>query len=476
MNLTKQSRKKLARNSSKKFFASLLFLFLLCSLPHVAQADIDLTADYIKYNMESSTGVANGNVHLSRGKDNIKGGTLNADFKNGSYILDKNISGFLAEKELYFFGDHMHWTHKDDNDIINLTGNVRFEHKTKAQDYDNTKTTKIYTDAVIGTTATMETKLDKFVLTGPVKADIVSQRTKIFGDNLVWERAGEEKLNLDGNVRVERIAQKASSKEKQLVTDTLTGNNALYLTQKDYLKLEGNVAGKIISQDATSSCDTLTWQKEAGGTAVEMLGSARINRFDGLETLAANRAKYIQLGEGYELEDDVEMVTETRHINCDKFIKHGKYFKGFNITRFEDMKQQYNARGEKLVGTLTKNSKTKEDEIAESTFSGNVYFEFTNKQNQKNVITGDEARYTKANDTVTVTGNPLATRSDGKKIKADQFRVNLATKVYYAEGNAHLLYVKEDSKKNEDVKTDKDQDKQGEEKNSNEAEQVEKTL
>ena len=105
-----------------------------------------------------------------------------------------------------------------------------------------------------------------------------------------------------------------------------------------------------------------------------------------------------------------------------------------------------------------------------------MYFEFTNKQNQKNVITGDEARYTKANDTVTVTGNPLATRSDGKKIKADQFRVNLATKVYYAEGNAHLLYVKEDRKKNENVKTDKDQDKQGEEKNSNEAEQVEKTL
>lgn len=464
MRAIKPNSKNLAKKSNKIAPGIILF-FLLCALPHIARADVDLTADYIKYNMESSTGVANGNVHITRGKDSIKGSNLNVDFKNGIYILEKNIQGFLAKNELYFFGDHLHWTHTDDNDIIKLTGNVHFEHKTMAEDYDTPKKTKIYTDTVTGATATMETKLDKFILTGPVKADIASQRTKIFGDNLVWERAGEEKLNVNGNVRIERIAQKApseESKKKQLVTDTLTAEKAFYLTQKDFIRLEGNVKGKIISQDATSSCDTLTWQKESGHTTVEMQGASKIIRFNGRETLTAGRAKYIELGEGYELEKNAEIVTKTRHVNCEKFIKHGKYFKGFNVTRFEDMKQQYNARGEKLVGTLQKNSATKEDEIAEATLNGNVYFEFTNKQNLKNVITGEEARYTKSNDTVTVTGNPLATRSDGKTIKADRFRVNLATKVYYAEGNAHLVYIKEDKKKDEANKEDKTKTEQKE--------------
>ena len=434
-------RQKLARNN--KFFLLVTALLLLATACP-AWADVELTADYIKYNMGESNGNARGNVHLIRGADYINGDELYSDFKNGVHVMERNIAGFLAKQGLYFFGDHMRWNHTDDSDIINLWDNVRFEHKTTAKDYDHPSKTKLYTDIITCRDAVLDNQKENLVLNGPVFADLTSQRTKIYGDNVIWEQSGDERLNVNGHVRIERVTEKATAKgKKPLVTDVLTSNTAYYLTKNDFIQMNGNVKGDIPSQEATSSCNQLTWQKGTGKSQVEMNGAARINRFKGRETLKADRAKYIELGEGYELEKGVEIVTETRHINCDKFIKHGKYFKGFGVTRFEDTKQKYNARGDKVVGTMIKNKETGEDEVDATTVMGNVYFEFTNKENQKTVITGEEAVYTKDNNSATITGNPIATRSDGKKIMADQFRVDLATKIYYAEGNAHLVYIKE---------------------------------
>ena len=437
-----QTKRQILARNSKIFLLVTALLLLVTACP--AWADVELTADYIRYNMGESNGNARGNVHLKRGADYINGDELYSDFKNGVHVMERNIKGFIGKQGLYFFGDHMRWNHTDDNDIINLWDNVHFEHKTIAKDYDHPSKTKLYTDIITCRNAVMDSKKENLILNGPVVANLTSQRTKIFGDGVVWEQSGDEKLNVNGHVRIERVTEKASAKgKKPLVTDVLTSNTAYYLTKKDYIQMEGNVKGDIPSQDATSSCKKLIWQKVAGKSQVEMNGEARINRFKGRETLKADRAKYIELGEGYELERDVEIVTETRHVNCDKFIKHGKYFKGFGVTRFEDSKQKYNARGEKIVGTLIKNKKTGEDEVDASTITGDVYFEFTNKENQTTVITGDEAVYTRAKNMATITGNPIATRSDGKKIMADRFRVDLKTRIYYAEGHAHLVYIKE---------------------------------
>jgi len=108
----------------------------------------------------------------------------------------------------------------------------------------------------------------------------------------------------------------------------------------------------------------------------------------------------------YSLNGNVDAKIGTRHIIADSLDLSGNDLEAFKISHFSDSESGITVSGEKMEGTIV------EDLIEDMIVEKNVRLTLEGNNDQKTVITGDKAVYSKQRGTIVVSGNAKAVQSD----------------------------------------------------------------
>ena len=221
-------------------------------------------------------------------------------------------------------------------------------------------------------------------------------------------------------------------------------------TEKEILRVRGNVDGKFPDEGVTLKSDRASWTgdstKKTDGT-FEAQGNVKLTR-EPKDWLNADYVRWQMGTKNYWAKGKVNGVLDNRVINSDEFTRINDKFWAREVRRYEDKVKKFALSAKSVEGRIAEDPQTGDEDMTEMVAEKNVIFDYIDKEGKKTKITGNKAVYSKARGTVVVSGNTKAVRSDGKTVTADTMVMHEDTKVVEAKGNSRIVFFVEEKEKN----------------------------
>lgn len=215
-----------------------------------------------------------------------------------------------------------------------------------------------------------------------------------------------------------------------------TGNGDLNLS---YFTMTGNVRGTFKEQGISIESDVLNYKKLTKHGLVTAKKNVHLTRENG-DDLHCDYLSWETETENYKASGNVVGVTPKYIVKAAMIERTLDDIHAVNVTRFVDKHRNVTLSAEKIRGKL------KDDALEKATADGNVVVRFTDEKGFKTVITGANLVYECNTGTAIMTGNPVATRSDGKRIKADKLIFYEKSGRVEALGNSNIYMIVDDKK------------------------------
>lgn len=225
---------------------------------------------------------------------------------------------------------------------------------------------------------------------------------------------------------------------------TVRGESGGGTISSGVFEIRGGVTGVFPEYDADlKTADSLKWTEGRARTSsgtIEVIGKVHITRgINGF--LRANYVRWELDTENYWVRGNVNIRDEGRILRAAEAKRTGDTFYGVKVTRYEDSAQRIGMAADRIDG------KIKGGEVQESVAEGNVVMDQIDEEGLKTVVTGDRAVYTKELNTVVVSGNAKAVRSDGNTVNAEKLILHVDTNKIEAVGSARVSFTADDKNK-----------------------------
>lgn len=216
-------------------------------------------------------------------------------------------------------------------------------------------------------------------------------------------------------------------------------------------EITGNVSGVFPEYGAELiSAESLKWTEGgAGGSGgqIEARGGVSLARGKS-DYLKANYVMWTPDTDNYFARGGVNTRFNGHILKAAEARRTGNVFYGLDVTRYENIAQRTGMSADRVDGRLSN------DDIQEIVAVGNVKIDHVDEEKVKTVVTGAKAVYTKALDTVVVTGGVKAVRSDGNTVSSEKMVMHLGTNKIEAVGKASMSFKAEDNKKQKNGASD----------------------
>lgn len=207
-------------------------------------------------------------------------------------------------------------------------------------------------------------------------------------------------------------------------------------------EISGNVSGVFPEHNAVlTSAKSLKWTESRAGGRIEAREGVRITRGKS-DFLDAGFVQWELETDDYFARGSVNARFNGHILRAAEARRAGSTFYGVNVKRYENIAQRTGMAADRIDG------KIKGDEMQEIVAVGNVAIDFIDKDGIKTIVTGSRAVYTKALDTVVISGGAEAVRSDGNIVRAEKMVMHIATSKIEAVGKASMSFSADDNKKN----------------------------
>ena len=241
----------------------------------------------------------------------------------------------------------------------------------------------------------------------------------------------------------------------------IKGDEADGNTEKEILRVRGNVDGKFPEEGITLKADRASWigasSKKSEGF-FEAQGSVKLTRAP-KDRLSAEYVRWEMGTTNYWAKGNVDGLLDNRIIDSDEFTRINDKFWARGVRRYEDKKEKFSLAAKTVEGRIGKDPKTGEDVMTEMTADKSVVFHYVDNEGKKTKITGNKAVYSKARGTVVVSGNTKAVRSDGKTVTADTMVMHEDTRLVEAKGNSRIVFFTEEKEKKPEPEAEKKEEK-----------------
>lgn len=265
-----------------------------------------------------------------------------------------------------------------------------------------------------------------------------AEQGSLYADTINYY-ADTKKVKAEGNVAL------TSGRSK------ITGDFGEGTVDTQVFEIKGRVSGIFPEHDAElKSAEAVKWTESAGRNGdgkVEARGNVYLTR----GTSDFLKADYVlwEIGtENYSARGSVDSRYDGRILKAAEAKHTADTFSGTKVTRYEDTAQKTVMSAERIDG------KMRDGVVQDVVATGDVSVDYTDQEGFKTNLTGAKAVYSKALDTIVVSGGAKAVRSDGKTVSSQTMVLHVETKDIEAIGNAKITFAV-DSGKNKDNKNDK---------------------
>lgn len=239
------------------------------------------------------------------------------------------------------------------------------------------------------------------------------------------------------------------------------GDEADGNTEKEILRVRGNVDGKFPDEGITLKADRASWIGESSKKSdgfFEAQGSVKLTRAP-KDRLNAEYVRWEMGTKNYWAKGNVDGLLDDRIIDSDEFTRINDKFWARGVRRYEDKKEKFSLSAKTVEGRIGSDPKTGEEVMTEMTADKDVVFHYVDNEGKKTKITGNKAVYSKARGTVVVSGNTKAVRSDGKTVTADTMVMHEDTRLVEAKGNSRIVFYTEEKEKKPQPEAEKKEEK-----------------
>lgn len=209
-------------------------------------------------------------------------------------------------------------------------------------------------------------------------------------------------------------------------------------------EIRGDVSGVFPEYNAeVKAADSLKWTESRAQSSeglIEARGGVHITRGKS-DFLRANYVMWELGTDNYLARGNVDMRYDGRILRAAEARRGANTFSGLKVTRYEDSAQKLGMAADQVDGKISGG------EVREVVAEGSVAIDHTSPEGLKTVITGAKAVYTKALDTIVVSGGAKAVRSDGNTVNAEKLVLHVPTNNIEAIGSARVSFSADDKNK-----------------------------
>lgn len=268
-------------------------------------------------------------------------------------------------------------------------------------------------------------------------AAFAAEQVSLFGDTINYD-TNTRKVRAVGNVVLSRGRSR------------VYGASAEGSIGDSVFEFKGGITGTFPEYNAElKSADKLKWQdsnSESGDGQLEATGRVHLTR-GASEYIKANYVLWVIGTDNYTARGNVDMHYDGRVLIAADVRRTSTSFVAKNVTRYEDKAQKTVMAAELVEG------KTRNAVVEEIVATGSIAVNYTDQEGFKTVLTGDKAIYSRALDTIVVTGKAKAIRSDGKTVNADSMTLRVGPRKLEASGNAKITFTVEKKEGEKSKKT-----------------------
>ena len=246
--------------------------------------------------------------------------------------------------------------------------------------------------------------------------------TTLKADELSYNPA-TKKMVATGNVRLIRA------------DGELTGKRGEGDVGGTHFLMEGSVRGSFPKEGLSLESDILELTVSKDRRIVEGRGNVRLLR--GEDRLNADKILWLIGGDSYRGTGNVIAHFETHFIDADEVGRDGERFWGKTVRRYEDKKQRFTLKANKVNGII------KNQDVTELIAEGGLSMRMIGKQEKPLTITGKKGVYSKDRGTLVVSGGARAVQDD-RVVEAENLVLHLDTKRIEALGKPQITFMLQD--------------------------------
>lgn len=223
----------------------------------------------------------------------------------------------------------------------------------------------------------------------------------------------------------------------------VSGDKGIGRIASRVFEITGNVSGVFPEYGAElKAAESLKWTEgRAGGSGgqIEARGGVSLTRGKS-DYLKANYVLWTPDTDNYFARGGVNSRFNGHILRAAEARRTGNTFYAVDVKRYENIAQKTGMSADRVDGKIVR------DDVQEIVAVGNVKLDHVDEEKVKTVVTGARAVYTKALDTVVVSGGAKAVRSDGNTVSSEKMVMHIGTNKIEAVGKASMSFKAEDNK------------------------------
>ena len=261
-----------------------------------------------------------------------------------------------------------------------------------------------------------------FLLSFSAVSRLWGAETTLKADALSYNPA-TKKMVATGNVRLVRA------------DGELSGQRGEGDVGANHFLIEGSVRGSFPKEGISLESDILELTVSKDRKILEGRGHVRLLR--GEDRLNADKLRWIVGEDSYRGTGNVTAQFETHSIDADEVGRDGDHFWGKTVRRYEDKKQRFTLKANRVNGTI------QNQDVTELIAEGGLSMRVVGKKEKPLTITGKKGVYSKARGTLVVSGGARAVQDD-RVVEAENLVLHLDSKRIEALGKPQITFTLQD--------------------------------